>query len=307
MLSDLREIAQATNQSAATGVFEGEDPNTGLYRYKNPITGNSFLSGTAPTAEQQAASGVSLVPPDTTPPPNPPPTAAAAVAASPAGATQNPAPPPEPPPVTTERLTTTQAATLAANTDAGTNAPVKTLVQTQSVPPANTVVQPQSVPAPTSTPSPANSTEGRPGGAPGAGAGEDSGQTASNTRRILNTFNNTRFVPKNNILDQYASYTYNIAWYLMPRDGLDTVSAVTQSSMNTAMNSYYSIGTKQTRGDVMYNSSQQIKKNFTQIKTNYDKDKSGSEIRQNAGKGMERIESTAGDTAGGAVEYVTGK
>jgi hypothetical protein len=215
-----REIAQATNQSAATGVFEGEDPNTGLYRYKNPITGNSFLSGTAPTAEQQAASGVSLVPPDTTPPPNPPPTAAAAVAASPAGATQNPAPPPEPPPVTTERLTTTQAATLAANTDAGTNAPVKTLVQTQSVPPANTVVQPQSVPAPTSTPSPANSTEGRPGGAPGAGAGEDSGQTASNTRRILNTFNNTRFVPKNNILDQYASYTYNIAWYLMPRDGL---------------------------------------------------------------------------------------
>jgi hypothetical protein len=105
---------------------------------------------------------------------------------------------------------------LAANTDAGTNAPVKTLAQTQSVPPANTVIQPQRVPAPTPTPSPANSTEGRPGGAPGVGAGEDSGQTASNTRRILNSFDNTRFVPKNNILDQYASYTYNIGWYLMP-------------------------------------------------------------------------------------------
>ena len=129
------------------------------------------------------------------------PTAPAEVKESADGATQNPAPPPA---VADQRLTTTQAATLAASTDAGTNAPVKTLAQTQSVPPANTV----------------NSTEGRPGGAPGAGAGEDSGQTASNTQRILNSFNNKRFVPKNNILDQYASYTYNIAWYLMPLAGL---------------------------------------------------------------------------------------
>ena len=121
------------------------------------------------------------------------PTATAEVKNS-AAATQNPAPPPA---SANERLTTTQAATLAANTDTGTNAPVKTLAQTQSVPPANT-----------------GSTEGRPAGPAGAGAGED-GQTASNTQQILNTFNKTRFAPKNNILDQYASYTYNIAWYLM--------------------------------------------------------------------------------------------
>ena len=127
------------------------------------------------------------------------PTATAEVKESDAGATQNPAPPPATA-AADERLTTTQAATLAANTDTGTNAPVKTLAQTQSVPPANT----------------GSSTEGRPGGAPGAGAGEDSGQTASNTQQILNTFSKTRFVPKNNILDQYASYTYNIGWYLMP-------------------------------------------------------------------------------------------
>ena len=119
------------------------------------------------------------------------PTATSEVKESADGATQNPAPPPA---SADERLTTTQAATLAANTDAGTNAPVKTLAQTQSVPPANT----------------SRSAEGRPGGAPGAGAVEDSGQTASNTRQILNSFNKTRFVPKNNILDQYASYTYNI-------------------------------------------------------------------------------------------------
>jgi hypothetical protein len=126
--------------------------------------------------------------------------AAAAVKDSANGDTQHPAPAPA---TANERLTTTQAATLAANTDTGTNAPVKTLNQTQSVPPANT----------------GSGTEGRPAGAPGVGAGED-GQTASNTQRILNTFNKTRFVPKNNILDQYASYTYNIAWYLMPLDGL---------------------------------------------------------------------------------------
>ena len=123
------------------------------------------------------------------------PTAPAEVKDS-AAVTQNPAPPPA---SADERLTTTQAATLAANTDSGTNAPVKTLAQTQSVPPANT----------------SRSAEGRPAGPAGVGAPPEDGQTASNTQRILNAFNKTRFVPKNNILDQYASYTYNIGWYLM--------------------------------------------------------------------------------------------
>ena len=123
------------------------------------------------------------------------PTATAEVKDS-AAATQNPAPPPA---SADERLTTTQAATLAASTDTGTNAPVKTLAQTQSVPPANT----------------SRSAEGRPAGPAGVGAPPEDGQTAANTQRILNTFNKTRFVPKNNILDQYASYTYNIGWYLM--------------------------------------------------------------------------------------------
>ena len=133
------------------------------------------------------------------------PTAPAEVKESAAGATQNPAPPAA---TANERLTTTQAATLAAGTDTGTNAPVKTLAQTQSVPPANTT----------------SSTEGRPAGTAGVGASPEDGQTAANTQRILNTFNNTRFVPKNNILDQYASYTYNIAWYLIPLDGLTALT-----------------------------------------------------------------------------------
>lgn len=123
--------------------------------------------------------------------------AAAAVKDSANGDTQHPAPAA----TTAERLTTTQAATLAANADTGTNPTVKTLAQTQSV-----------------TPAAGSSTQGQPAGAPGVGAGED-GPTATNTRQILNAFDKTRFVPKNNILDQYASYTYNIAWYLMDPAG----------------------------------------------------------------------------------------
>jgi hypothetical protein len=83
-----------------------------------------------------------------------PQSAASSVANSAAGGTQNPAPAP----TSTGRLTTTEAATLAQNTETGTNPPVKTLAQTQSVPPTNT----------------GNNSEGRPGGEPGAAAtGED--------------------------------------------------------------------------------------------------------------------------------------
>jgi hypothetical protein len=37
------ELAVATNQSPATGIFQGVDANTGLYFYKNPVFCNSFL------------------------------------------------------------------------------------------------------------------------------------------------------------------------------------------------------------------------------------------------------------------------
>jgi hypothetical protein len=125
------------------------------------------------------------------------PTASAAtdVANSAAGATQNPAAAP----ASTGRLTTTEAATLAQNTETGTNPPVKTLTQTQSVPPANT----------------GNETEGRPGGEPGAGAKGEDGASRANTKQILDTVGNKPFEPKNNVLDQYASYTYNIGWYIL--------------------------------------------------------------------------------------------
>ena len=127
--------------------------------------------------------------------------AALSVANSAAGATQNPAPAPS----STGRLTTTEAATLAQNTETGTNPPVKTLTQTQSVSP--TYYENDGT----------SSTEGRPGGAPGVGALGEDGVTASNTKQIISAAqaNQSAFAPRNNVLDQYASYTYNIGWYLL--------------------------------------------------------------------------------------------
>jgi len=62
-----RELEVATSQSPATGQFEGVDANSGEYRYKNPVTGTSFLSPTAPTSEQQQQSGISAPTPAATP------------------------------------------------------------------------------------------------------------------------------------------------------------------------------------------------------------------------------------------------
>ena len=58
--------------------------------------------------------------------------------------------------------------------------------------------------------------EGRatPGSTPGVGSSAE-GDGAANTRQVLATFNKKVFLPKDNVLDQYASYTYNIGWYLM--------------------------------------------------------------------------------------------
>ena len=129
------------------------------------------------------------------------PTATAEVKESADGATQNP----PTPPASTGRLTTTEAATLAQNTETGTNPPVKTLTQTQSVSP--TYYENDGT----------SSTEGRPGGAPGVGALGEDGVTASNTKQIIAAAqaNQAAFAPRNNVLDQYASYTYNIGWYLL--------------------------------------------------------------------------------------------
>ena len=147
--------------------------------------------------------------------------AATDVSNSSAGAAQNP----PLPPASTGRLTTTEAATLAQNTEYGTNPPVKTLTETQSVnntrglPVYNeegTLATSRRNPETGELYTPLNS-EGRPGGAPGVGATGEDGVTASNTKQIIAAAqaNQSAFTPRNNVLDQYASYTYNIGWYLL--------------------------------------------------------------------------------------------
>ena len=159
----------------------------------------------------------------------PPQSAAADVAASADGATQNPAPAP----VSTGRLTTEEAATLAQNTETGTDPPVKPLTETQSVPP----------PLP---PVPNIEAEGRPdatpGGAPGVGAAGEDGATAANTKQIIAAAqaNQSAFAPRDNVLDQYASYTYNIGWYLLTPEqytALQKTSKITISQYNLLIQS----------------------------------------------------------------------
>lgn len=88
----------------------------------------------------------------------------------------------------------------------GTNPPVITSIESQSVNPDGFAPQ--------------YGTSGGerdvfPGGDPGAGATSDDSGTRQNTTQIINSAFNSKITPQPNILDQYASYTYSISWYLM--------------------------------------------------------------------------------------------
>ena len=146
------------------------------------------------------------------PPPPPVDTAAGDVKSSPDGATQNP---PGNIPNTPNTETNTPPNTL----EVGTNGRLRPLTETQSIPASST--GPKGVVSP-----PLGDTEGQnnqnssanmqreAGGQPGVGAtGDDSG-TAAITKVIVDNFNG-KITPQDNVLDKYASYTYNIGWYLL--------------------------------------------------------------------------------------------
>ena len=116
------------------------------------------------------------------------------------GAIQNP----PPAPTTVGRVTADQAAALAGGTpaaDSGTDDPTRTLEQTQSVPAQQTDANRETPTA---------------GGQPGVGPTNDDGYygTRSTTKLIIDKFSGT-VKPQPNVLDQYASYTYSISWYLL--------------------------------------------------------------------------------------------
>lgn len=89
---------------------------------------------------------------------------------------------------------------LNRNLETGTNAPVRTLNQTQATPPADP-----------------NSTEPTVSTAGGSGAARDdnTGPNKNATQQTVNASFSQKITPRANALDLYASYTYSISWYLL--------------------------------------------------------------------------------------------
>jgi hypothetical protein len=102
------------------------------------------------------------------------------------------------------------------NVESGTNAPIKTQAQTQATPPAGSG---NTLPFITGDDD-GNPVPGIPTTQAGAAANRDD-NTAPNSNRtaqIINSRFNQRIVPEPNVLDEYASYTYAITWYLLTPD-----------------------------------------------------------------------------------------
>lgn len=77
-------------------------------------------------------------------------------------------------------------------------------------------------------------TEGRPeaGGQPGAGSPpDDSAGTRTATKQIIQSSFNTTVTPEPNILDNYASYTYAISWYILPPDAVKNLFSTGKKSV----------------------------------------------------------------------------
>jgi hypothetical protein len=121
--------------------------------------------------------------------------------------------------------TPSNASEFSVNGDTGTDAPTRLLTSTQAVSGASEQGEMVSTPAVT-----AEDGEGGPGSRPGVlisdraqpgvGANDDSGTTASATKNtekqtIDAIFANNKITPQANILDRYASYTYEIGWYIL--------------------------------------------------------------------------------------------
>jgi hypothetical protein len=102
------------------------------------------------------------------------------------------------------------------NIESGTNAPVRTQTQTQSTPPAgaNSTIEYADPGDEGVAQTPFTTTQA------GAAAPRDD-NTAPNsnaTAQLLNASFNQRIQPRPNVLDEYASYTYSVTWYLLTPD-----------------------------------------------------------------------------------------
>jgi hypothetical protein len=102
------------------------------------------------------------------------------------------------------------------NVESGTNAPVRTQIQTQATPPAS-----NGTPLPFVTgDEDGNPVPGIPTTQAGAAASRDDNTRPNSnaTAQLLNASFNQRIQPRPNVLDEYASYTYAVTWYLLTPD-----------------------------------------------------------------------------------------
>jgi hypothetical protein len=133
------------------------------------------------------------------------------VVAEEARARSEEAPTSNPPPGTTVLTPTGRIA--SSDVETGTNAPTRTQENTQSTPPAgNGSALPYAAPGDEdAAQAPFATTQA------GAGAAreDNTAPNANQTSRIINASFNQRITPRPNILDDYASYTYAISWYLL--------------------------------------------------------------------------------------------
>jgi hypothetical protein len=97
------------------------------------------------------------------------------------------------------------------NLEVGTNGRVRPQIETQATPPNNNG---------TALPFNGNPVPGIPTTQAGAAANRDDNTAPNNnaTAQIINSSFNQRIVPEPNVLDEYASYTYAITWYLLTPD-----------------------------------------------------------------------------------------
>jgi hypothetical protein len=140
----------------------------------------------------------------------------------------------------TTSSTNADPAVAAFDVDFGTDAPTRTISQTQATSGYATAQQAQEFWTGESTPAGevAAGATGKAipgGGSPGAGAGNDDAGTKNATVREIDTiFNVAPIVPQANVLDQYASYTYVASVYLMKPEGYIKMITTKKKSLEGA-------------------------------------------------------------------------
>jgi hypothetical protein len=116
-------------------------------------------------------------------------------------------------PATPVSVLTTDGRINPQNIERGTNAPVRTQVQTQATPPAGNGSTLSFAAAGDEDAQQVPYTTTQAGAA--ANRDDNTRPNSNATAQIINASFSQRIVPQDNILDQYASYTYAITWYLL--------------------------------------------------------------------------------------------